>query len=157
MIDGAFIGREALKPNPALHRLQPFLGVWPSTGTHPMLPGKTFHGRTQFAAHEGGAFVIYRSEIDEAEIPSGLAIIGSHGENGDMTLLYFDERDVSRRFEVTFSDDGAMHWAMIHPKFSQRMTFTLAQDGRTMRLAGWMSENGGAWKDDLTLDYCREP
>jgi len=71
------IGRRALQPNPALEPLTPLVGEWRTTGTHPLLPGTTFHGRTSFAWHEGGAFVVMRSEIDEPEIPDGVALIGS--------------------------------------------------------------------------------
>jgi hypothetical protein len=36
------------------------------------------------------------SEIDEPEIPSGIAIIGSDDATDEFFMLYFDERGVSR-------------------------------------------------------------
>ena len=75
-----------------------------TTGTHPLVPGTTFHGRTSFAWHEGGAFVVMRSEIDEPEVPSGVAVIGSDDAAGTLTMIYFDERDVSRRYTVEVGD-----------------------------------------------------
>ena len=98
------IGREAQRPNPALEPLSPLLGEWRTTGTHPLVPGTTFHGRTSFAWHEGGAFVVMRSEIDEPEIPDGVAIIGSDDAAGTFTMIYFDERDISRRYIVEAGD-----------------------------------------------------
>jgi hypothetical protein len=38
-----------------------------------------------------------RTEIEEPGIPSGLAIIGSDDQTEALTMLYFDERSVSRR------------------------------------------------------------
>ena len=99
------IGLRALRPNPALERLTPLLGEWRTTGTHPLMPGTTFHGRTSFAWHEGGAFVLMRSEIEEPEVPDGVALIGSDDAAGTVTMLYFDERGVSRRYTVEMGDD----------------------------------------------------
>ena len=76
------IGREAQRTNPALEPLTPLLGEWRTTATHPLVPGTTFHGRTSFAWHQGGAFVLMRSEIDEPEVPSGVAVIGSDDAAG---------------------------------------------------------------------------
>lgn len=54
------VGAEAQRRNPALEPLTALLGEWRTTGTHPLAPGTTFHGRTSFAWHEGGAFVLPR-------------------------------------------------------------------------------------------------
>jgi len=52
------IASEALIPNPGLEAFNPLIGTWETVGHHPMLPGKTLHGRTMFEWHEGGAFVV---------------------------------------------------------------------------------------------------
>ena len=54
--------------------------------------GATFHGRTSFERHEGGAFVLKRSEIDEPEIPGAVAVIGSDDAPGTFTMVYFGAR-----------------------------------------------------------------
>ena len=71
------VGQEALKPKPALRALEVVVGSWDTVGTHPFLPGKTLHGKAAFEWIEGGAFIVMRSEIDEPEIPSSIAIFGS--------------------------------------------------------------------------------
>ena len=48
----------AAKPNPALKPLTFLVGTWNTVGTHPLVPGTTFHGRTTFDCLEGGAFLI---------------------------------------------------------------------------------------------------
>jgi hypothetical protein len=148
------IGRRARRPNPALAPLAPLLGEWRTTGTHPLLPGTTFHGRTSFAWHEGGAFVLMRSEIDEPEVPDGMALIGSDDAAGTFTMIYFDERGVSRRYTVEMGD-GEVSWHRDEAGFAQRMVLTVAGDGHRLEGRGTMSREGGAWEDDLQLTYER--
>jgi hypothetical protein len=148
------IGREAQRPNPALEPLTPLIGEWRTTGTHPLVPGTIFHGRTSFAWHEGGAFVVMRSEIDEPGIPSGVAVVGSDDAAGTFTMVYFDERDVSRRYTVEVAD-GEVSWHRDEAGFAQRMVVTLDGDGRRLRAQGTMSRDGGPWEPDLQLTYER--
>jgi hypothetical protein len=148
------IGPEAQRSNPALEALSPLVGVWRTTGTHPLVPGTTFHGRTSFEWHEGGAFVLMRSEIDEPEIPSAVAVIGSDDAAGTFTMIYFDERDISRRYVVEVAD-GEVRWHRDEAGFAQRMVFTVAADGTRLDARGTMSRDGGPWEDDLQLTYER--
>jgi hypothetical protein len=148
------IGHEAAKPNPALEPLNVLVGSWNAVGTHPMVPGKTFHGRAMFEWIEGGAFVIMRSEIDEPEIPSGIAIFGSDDTSGEWSMLYFDERGVSRRYEVSLRDNE-WQWWRTNEEFSQRFTGTISADRRTIVGRGEMSRNAGKWEADLQLTYTR--
>jgi hypothetical protein len=148
------IGSEAQRPNPALEPLTPLIGEWRTTGTHPLVPGTTFHGRTSFAWHEGGAFLIMRAEIDEPEIPSGVAIIGSDDAAGTFTMIYFDERDVSRHYTVEVND-GEVSWHRDEAGFAQRMVLTVAADGARLEGRGTLARDGGAWEDDLQLSYER--
>ena len=146
------IGLGAQRPNPALEPLAPLMGEWRTTGTHPLLPGTTFHGRTSFAWHEGGAFVLMRSEIDEPEVPDGVALIGSDDAAGTFTMIYFDERRVSRRYALEIGD-GEISWHRDEAGFAQRMVLAVA--GERLEARGTMSRDGGAWEDDLQLTYER--
>jgi hypothetical protein len=148
------IGPEALRPNPALAPLTPLIGEWRTTGTHPLVPGTTFHGRTSIEWHEEGAFMLMRSEIDEPEIPSAVAVIGSDDAAGTFTMIYFDERDISRRYTVELAD-GEVRWHRDEAGFAQRMVLTIFADGTRLEARGTMSRDGGPWEDDLRLTYER--
>jgi hypothetical protein len=148
------VGSEALIPNSALKPFEALVGEWQTTGTHPYVPGTTFHGRTSFAWHEGGAFLIMRSEIDEPEIPSGVAIFGSDDVTKAYFLLYFDERGVSRKYDVTMTAN-VLTWRRDESGFSQRSIVAIEDDGNKMVSKGEMSRDGAAWEDDLTLTYVR--
>jgi hypothetical protein len=145
---------EASKPNPALEPFGVLVGTWNTVGAHPLLPGMTLHGQTSFEWIEGGAFLIMRSEIHEPGIPSGVAIFGSDDSAGEYFMLYFDERGVSRRYDVTLRDN-IWHWWRNAPGFSQRFTGTLADDGRTIVGKGELTKDGATWEKDLELTYTR--
>jgi hypothetical protein len=148
------IGPEAQRQNPALAPLAPLIGQWRTVGTHPLVPGTTFHGRTSFEWHQAGAFILMRSEIDEPEIPSAVAVVGSDDVAGTFTMIYFDERDISRRYTVEVAD-GEVRWHRDEGGFRQRMVLTVAPDGTRIHAHGTMSRDGGPWEDDLQLTYER--
>jgi hypothetical protein len=144
----------AAKPNPRLQPLSVLVGTWSTVGTHPLVPGKTFHGRTSFGWIEGGAFLRMHSEIDEPEIPTAIALFGTDDASGSCSMLYFDERGVSRRYEVRL-DGNEWRWGRDASDFSQRFVGSIAPDGRTIVGRGEYSRNGGPWEPDLALTYER--
>ena len=143
-----------MKSNPALRPFAALIGEWRTTGTHPLVPGTTFHGRTSFAWHLDGAFVLMRSEIDEPEIPDGMAVLGSDDAGATFSMLYFDEREVSRKYDVTI-DGNVLVWRRDEADFAQRNTITIEDGGARLTGRGEMSRDGGEWEDDLSLTYDR--
>ena len=145
---------EAAKPNPRLQARGILVGRWETVGTHPLTPGKTYHGHTTFEWIEGGAFLMMRSEIDEPGIPSGIAIFGTDDATGECSMLYFDERDVSRRYQVRLEGNEGRWWRDA-ADFSQRFTGMISPDARTIDARGEYSREGGPWEPDLALSYRR--
>jgi len=148
----AIIGAKACKPNPALKLLAPLVGKWQTTGTHPYFPGAELHGRVSFEWVEGGAFLLMRSEIEHPKFPNGIAIFGSDNEAGAYYQLYFDERGISRKYEVAITDNQRTWWRD-DAHFSQRFTMTIEKD--RLVTSGEMSRGGGEWEMDLSLTYRR--
>src|SRR4051812_42203659 len=95
-----------MKTNSALSPLDGAVGTWTVTGSHPYLPGRTLHGRVTFERIESGAFLRMHSKMEDQEIPEGVAILGTDSDDETCTMLYFDERNVARRYDVTFHEDG---------------------------------------------------
>lgn len=104
------VGHGAAIPNPMLKSLGFLVGEWCTEGSHPLLPGIALHGRAGFSWAKGGAFLIWRSEIDESQIPSGIAILGTDDDTRECSMLYFDERGVSRRYQVALQDAAWHRW-----------------------------------------------
>jgi hypothetical protein len=141
-------------PNPALAPFGVLVGSWTTEGTHPYVPDVTLHGRTSFEWLEGGAFLMMRSEIDDPRFPAGIAIIGSDDAIGEHFMLYFDERGVSRKQQISLRGD-VLRWWRDSPDFSQRFTATIVDGGRTIVGKGEMSKDGSTWEGDLDLTYRR--
>ncbi len=143
-----------MKANPALAVLERAVGTWAVTGSHPAFPGRTLRGRVTFEPIDGGAFVRMRAAMAEPEFPDGVAIFGTDGSRDTCTMLYFDERGVSRRYDVTLTGNRLV-WARDEAGFAQRTTLTIDEDGARMTGAGEMSRAGGGWEGDLSLSYER--
>ena len=148
------MGMATSLPNPALQPLSVLIGEWNTTGSHPLLPGSTLHGRASVGWLEGGAFIIMRSEIDDPRFPKTVAIIGSDDATGEYYMLTFDDRGVSRKYDMSFSGD-AWRWWRNAPGFMQRYSATVSHDGRTMVGKGELSKDGSTWERDLDLTYTR--
>ncbi|MBX3064961.1 MAG: hypothetical protein U0528_14150 [Anaerolineae bacterium] len=142
-------------PNPALIPLNVLVGTWTTSGHHPLIPDTSLHGRVTFEWIEGGAFLLMRSHNDDPRIPAGIAIIGSDDFSDDFTMIYFDERGVSRKYEMSLRDNQ-WQWWRVNEEFSQRFKGTISADGNTISTMGEMSKNGSTWEPDLALTYTRD-
>jgi hypothetical protein len=144
------LGAKALIPNPALAPLAFLIGEWRTSGTHPLLPDVPLEGLTSFAWHGGGAFLEIRSQVDEPHIPDGLAYIGSDDRSGAFTMIYFDEREISRIYAVEVdAAERRLTWSRDDPHLAQSMTVSAQPDG-TLISSGRMSQDRGPWTDDLS-------
>ena len=143
-----------MKANTALAPVERAVGTWTVTGSHPGLPGRTLHGKVTFEHIEGGAFLRMRSEMEDPELPDGVAIFGTDDDDDACTMLYFDVRGVARRYEVAFHADG-FAWSRDSRKLAQRFRITIANDARTMEGEGTMKKDGAPWEADLRLSYVR--
>ena len=145
---------KAAIPNPALKPFAVLIGEWKTSGTHPLVPNTVLHGHASFKWIEGGAFLMWFSEIDKKDFPTGIAIFGSDDATGKYFMMYFDERKVSRKYEVSFQD-GILNWWRDAPGFSQRYTWTITDNGNTIIGKGQLSKNGTTWEKDLEQTFTR--
>ena len=148
------IGAAARIPNPALKLFEPFVGRWDMGGSHGQLPDVALHGHASFEWTENGAFLMLRTELDDARFPAGITIFGSDDVQHRYSALYFDQRGVSRLLQVTI-EGPVLTWWRDQPGFSQRSTNTLSADGRTIVSRGELSKDGTTWEQDLELTFTR--
>ncbi len=141
-------------PNPALKELGKLVGEWKTANTHPELPDKVLNGRASFRWIEGGAFLRWYDEVDEKGFPVGIAIFASDDARGELFMLTFDERKVSRKHEVSV-ENNVVKWWRNAPGFSQRYSWTIADDGNTIIGKGELCEDGTTWKNDLDQTFTR--
>lgn len=69
-----------------------------------------------------------RSEIDEPGIPRGLAIIGNDDSRDEYSMRYFDERGVSKKYEIV-RIDNVWKWWRNAPDFLQHFAGSFIDDG----------------------------
>ncbi len=149
------IGQEANIPNPALKPFNFLIGEWETTGKHPLVPDTVLHGRAVFEWFEEGVFLVMRTEItNDSRFPSGLALIGSDNKAETYHMLYFDERGISRKYDMSI-DGKTWKWWRDDPEFSQRVTVSISEDGLTMIGKGEMKKDDLEWEGDLDLTYSR--
>lgn len=148
------VGIKALQPNPALEPFRVLVGEWDITASHPLLPGAVLRGRASFEWLAGGAFLIMRSEIDEPHFPHSVAIFASDDAAGKFSMIHFDERGVSRIYEVAMAGHE-LRWWRNERSFSQRFVMTIEADGSRMTAKGEMSRDGGPWEGDLEESFTR--
>jgi hypothetical protein len=140
--------------NAALIPFSVVIGSWTTVGRHPLLPNQELHGRVSFEWIEGGTFLKMNSEMDRPEFPKGVAIIGSDDSAKTFLMLYFDDRGVSRHYQVSIQGN-VWKWWRDFPGFSQRYSVTVSEDGNTMVGKGELSKDGSNWEGDLDLTYTR--
>jgi hypothetical protein len=148
------LAQQASIPNPALKPFSVLLGTWETTGSHGLVPDTVLHGRTSFEWLQNGAFLMMRTEIDDPRFPSAVAIFGSDDSEEKYYMLTFDERGVSRRYDVTLRDN-LWQWQRNAPGFFQRYEGRIAEDGNTIVTHGQLSKDGVSWEKDLDLTYTR--
>ncbi len=141
-------------PNPALHQFSALVGEWKTASTHPAVPNKVLAGQSAFEWIEGGAFLRWYSAVDEESFPAGMGIFGSDDTTGELVMLFFDERTVSRKYDVSVKDNVVKWWRSV-PGFSQRYSWTITDNGNTIIGKGELCEDGKTWVRDLDQTFTR--
>ncbi len=145
---------KAAKHNLSLELFGILVGDWETLGSHPLVPDTVLHGQTSFKWLEGGAFLMMHSKIFYEGFPDTISIFGSDNALGTYFMLSFDERGISRIYEVIFQDN-VLQWWRNEPGFSQRYSFTFIDNGNTIIGKGELSKDGLNWEKDLNLNYTR--
>ena len=132
-----------------LDQLKPLLGEW-------VVESKAFsEGR-------GHATVVLTEEQvhppalarRRQAFPRGVQLIGSDESTDECTALYYDSRGVYRVYRMTVKDRVWTVWREA-PRFNQRFTGSISDDGRTITGQWEMSEDGKHWKVDFDLNYTK--
>lgn len=139
--------------NPVLKKLDILVGDWKIMGKHPLI-ANPISGKINFSWFNGKSFLIMHADFNQSGPPNGTAIIGSDDSAGKLSMLYFDERGVSRIYEMEFSDNSWKLWRNF-PGFSQRYTGIVKGDRNTIEGVWELCEDDINWKKDLEITYIR--
>lgn len=145
------------KSNPALERLDVFIGEWSIEITSMSFdsdPTAVARGQASFRWLEGRAFLLQHSEVPNTEFPRAISVIGADDSAETYCMLYFDSRGVSRIYKMTLSEQTWTLWREF-PGFSQRFHGTFSDDNNTITAYWEKSSDGSNWERDFDLTYTR--
>jgi hypothetical protein len=145
--------------DPALERLDAFLGEWTMEATFPAAPPSRIIGRTAFEWTLDRQFLLQRSEVPHPDAPNVHAVIAVDFKSQAYCQHYFDSRGVARVYAMDFT--GGV-WTLLRDSpdftpldFSQRFTGTFSDDGQTIHGEWETSREGSRWEHDFDLTYTK--
>lgn len=147
---------ETQPANPALKELDVLIGNWRMDVSNASFlpdPSDVMPGFAEFAWIENGAFIILRQSAKDGP-PLAHWLIGADDSNKTCTVLYYDNRSVSRIYEMRFADGVWKLWRDA-PGFPQRFEGAHSPDGKIISGRWEKSPDGKTWEHDFDLTYTR--
>ena len=142
------------QPTGSMQQFEVLVGEWNMVGTHPALPSAV-QGHSSFEWLVEGGLLLWRFDWQPGAIPSALSVIGRDDVVETCSMLYADERGVSRIYQMRL-EGGVWKMWRDSPGFSQRMTGAFSDDGATITCHGELSHDGSTWEPDLSVRYTRK-
>lgn len=143
--------------NPAFEDLEKLVGQWQmvlSNATFLPDPTSTVNGTASFEWCEGGDFLIMRQGAKAGTAPWATWLIGRDQDSAIYTVLYIDNRRVSRVYQMSFEGGAWKIWR--HSEgFSQRYVAKISDDWETISGSWETSGNGTDWEHDFDISYSR--
>lgn len=95
-------------------------------------------------------FILMRSEVKGT--PKSTSIIGRSEFKDSYEMLYYDERGISRVYEMILEGNK---WTIIRrdPDFSQRFMAEISKDYKAIHGVWEISKDGMSWEHDFDLTY----
>ena len=143
---------------------EPLLGRWHGEGVFPSDPPMRLVSDAKL--ERLGAFIVFSSEGEPAEIPSVLSIIGGAPTGEPQPMRYFDSRGVKRLYLTAVEGSTWKIWRAPGedwdgpdgPGFNQRFIGEISADGRTIdtRWERGLGHAGDEWELDFAITYSRK-
>ncbi|MEP6987276.1 MAG: hypothetical protein ABI970_16855 [Chloroflexota bacterium] len=144
----------APQPTHPLKQFDVLIGEWDTVGTHPQIESPV-KGHSKFEWLVDGGLLVWHFNWEPKLPPDAVNVIG-HDDTGEIcTVLYSDERGVSRILQMTLEGNLWKMWRN-SPDFSQRMTGEISDDQNTIVVKGELSRDGSTWEQDLDVTYTRK-
>ncbi len=141
--------------NPELKNLNDLIGPWEmELSNASFLPDlKTIiKGTATFEWFEGGDFLILRQGTKKKETPWATWFIGHDKDSQNYTILYIDDKQSSRVYEMSFENEIWKIWRN-SPEFTQRFIGKISKDKKVIKGSWEKSNDGKNWKHDFDLTY----
>jgi len=142
--------------NPALQDIKGFIGTWEMELSNACLlpdPKTIIKGTAIFEWFEGGDFLILRQGTRK-EAPWATWFIGRDKDSPNYTVLYLDDKQSSRVYEMSYENDSWKLWRN-SPDFIQRFAGKVSEDKKTITGYWEKSTDGKTWSHDFDLKYAK--
>jgi hypothetical protein len=142
--------------NPALAELHVLLGTWRVELANAawLDAGRTLVGECRVEWLDD-FFLVVRSRFEgDPAPPLSTSVVGRNEDRDDYTVLYADERGVSRVYAMTYAD-GLWVQHREDPGFHQRFEGRVAPDGSRIDAAWSAAYDEVTWEHDFDLTYTR--
>jgi hypothetical protein len=140
--------------NPSIADLQVLVGEWNIELRFPTDAPGTVMGHASYEWLEDGAFLVMHTGNKRAGTPYSTCIVGRDDPSRPYTMLYFDNRGVSRVYMMSLEGRQWKQWRD-NAGFSQRFFGELSDDGNTIHARWEKSSDGNEWTHDFDLIYTR--
>lgn len=143
--------------NPALDDISFLVGDWTiELSNASFLPDKSqkisFNVNYEWKA-DGAVIAVQQGDAKAKPPQLATWIIGHDESDENYTVLYADNRGVSRVYQMSFKDNIWKMWRD-NPKFSQRFEGKVSDDRKTISASWEKSNNGGkSWEHDFDMTY----
>jgi hypothetical protein len=135
------------RANPALENLGILVGKWQVELVFPADPSNKIPAQVAFDWLEERAFVI-------EHFATSTWIIGPDDTNNSYSVLYHDERGVSRVYQMSLDNATWKLWRNA-PGFSQRFEGKFSKAGDIISARWEKSFDGSTWEHDFNLIYTK--
>jgi hypothetical protein len=144
----------APQPTHPLKQFEVLVGEWDTVGTHPQIKSP-ITGHSKFEWMVNGGLLVWHFNWDPDLPPDAVSVIGHDDAQDVCTMLYSDERGVSRIYQMSLEGNLWKMWRDTSD-FSQRMTGEISSDHNTIIVRGELSRDGSNWEGDLNVTYTRK-
>ncbi len=116
-------------------------------------PTEPVKGHVSFEWLENGAFLVMRMG-ERTSRPWAIWLISRDETHPNYQVLYYDDRQVSRIYEMSFANGVWKMWREA-PDFWQRYEGQVSADGNTITAQWEKSNDGVQWEHDFDIRYTR--
>lgn len=144
--------------NPMLKDLQILIGKWEmELSNASFLPNfiTTIKEDISFEWFEGGEFLIMRMSTKKDGMSWAVWIIGRDEYSPNYSVFYFDNRHVSRVYEMIFGNGIWKLWRN-SSEFSQRFTAKMSKNKEVIKGHWEKSVDGENWEHDFDVTYVKQ-
>jgi hypothetical protein len=147
-----------------MKEFEALIGEWHGEGEIPIEPPLKISAEAKI--ERLGAFLVFSSKGEPADVPDGISIIGGAPEGDPQPMHYFDSRGVKRLYLTTIEGStwrislapGEDWNGPNGPGFNQRFIGEFSADGKTIdgRWERGMGAAGDEWELDFPMTYVRK-